>query len=442
MQEMNFERSVLDRDMDLLMGVINEHGVPASLARRLLAHVYLRHNRCKLTDIDSMVPHQLFIDCCEQFNKLLTSHHLFATANSGYVNMLIGNMQELILLPGDVLYQAGQPAQDMYFVRKGAFVCVHFKNEGDNEGEITETYDEGGAFGVVGVLIEMLRQDTVLADEFEEQASVCASLSRDAIEDPLEVYPEQAEVLHKERQKALAALFSKHKFDMETALGRIFSQRKEIQLGEGKDENEPSSPRDGVYDHTGVCIGLGVEQLHSLLLSLRIVVTFHEAEIILAEGDMEERGYWTQEQARSILLRNAGSGNASPRKVFRRVSSTANQGPARFGIRSVSSSRKGSKVGPFDPPGSNAFESVGPISASVSFPGGPRSPVKSMLRRASASFASSSRRASLAAQVPDSSSLTGLKSDVSAKLGLPAPEESPLRSSTGTEISIQAHRST
>ena len=424
-QEMNSERSVLDHDMDLLMGVVNAHAVPESLAQRLVAHVYLRHQRCKLTDAESVVPHQLYIDCCERFRLLLSAHHLFSTANSGYINMLVGNMQELILLPGDVLYQVNQPARDMYFVRKGSFVCVRFKNEFDQVGDAVEGYQTGATFGEVGVLIEMLRQDTVLADEQEEQASVCVSLSRAAVEDPLEVYPEQAEILQMERQKVLATLFSRHRAEMEVWIARIFSQRKKV--GDG---DEVDSPRDGVYDHAGLCIGLAAENLHALLNSLKLVVTFSEAELILAEGDVEYKGYWTEEQARSILLRNPGSGNGTPRHVYRRVSNTGNSGMARFGIRSVASSRKGSKVGSFDSPkrASSDLLGVGPSSST-----GPTSSGKSLVRRASASF--ESRRSSLAGAVSNSGplSLNSLVSGVSARLGLPKPEESPVRFSAPGE---------
>jgi CRP-like cAMP-binding protein len=302
----------------------------------------------------SRVPHQLYVDCCEPLRMLLSGHEFFRESNSGYLNMVVPCMHEAILLPGDVLHQAGEPAKDMYWVRHGTFISISFSNQKD-EGVVTGVHSAGSSFGTIGLLVDVLRSNTVLAEATEDQASVVVSLSRQAVEEPLEVYPEQAEILHQARQRALREMFADRVAALETGLIKMLGIGVFWQDAEGDDRvrapslnGENSSKHPGGYgsspgsDHDvgrdalagdedqAAEVRIDVGQLHALLLAVGIIVPWEEAERIVAENSEGNHDYLPLSEAKKLLL----GGQDRPIES-RRVASfqfTPSRSPSRFGI--------------------------------------------------------------------------------------------------------------
>jgi hypothetical protein len=348
LQELSEENLALNEDLDELMQIVDQHNVPRELAERLISHTYLRHQRYKVTDVMSRVPHQLYLDCCEPLRNLLSDHEFFKDANSGYINMVVPCMQETILLPGDVLHQAGEPATAMFWVRHGTFICIEFSGRSD-DGVVTSIHSTGGSFGMVGLLVDVLWMHTVLAESTEDQASVVVSLSRRAVEEPLEVYPEQAEVLHQARQRALRAMFANRAAVLENGLIRIlgievFCQddndcvRAPSAGTNGESSRSPpceASPPDsdrGTGRHTPAQPAearIDIGQLHALLLAVGIIVPWEEAERIVAENSAESQKYLTLAEAKKLLLGPNDRPIESRRVASFQCSASS---PSRFGI--------------------------------------------------------------------------------------------------------------
>ena len=117
MQEAKWDQDALKDRLDLLIRFAWTQGLPSHVSERLLQHVYLVHARSKISDMVTEVPQQLYARCCLPMAEAISECSIFADFKPPFLRDLVMTMEDMHLIPGDMVYQAGEVADAMYFVR-------------------------------------------------------------------------------------------------------------------------------------------------------------------------------------------------------------------------------------------------------------------------------------------------------------------------------------
>jgi hypothetical protein len=175
----------------------------------------------------------------------------------------------------------------MYFVREGTLVqALHSPLDADDvlESVASAWYGAGSWFGEVGMLLDILHEDTVIADNVNGQAASCVSLAREAVEDLLPLNAKIADSLKKRRAEWFAERFVKHRAAATSAFVALIVDLRHTE---------------GV---AGAPIGIKLEKLHTLLHHLNIKLTLEETHRLLEQADVAQKGYLTEVECRHLLL--------------------------------------------------------------------------------------------------------------------------------------------
>lgn len=139
--------------------------LPSSLSHRLQEHLHLQLRRPLTDAFRTQLPAQLYKECAVQFVELTRRCPLFSSASLGFQNFLASKINELHLLPGDLVYHAGDLADSMYFVHDG---CVRTVSKwGEFLTDNSTCFVRGHYFGELGILFDALRTETTMSDKSE-----------------------------------------------------------------------------------------------------------------------------------------------------------------------------------------------------------------------------------------------------------------------------------
>ena len=113
----------------------------------------------------TQLPAQLYKECAAQFVELTRRCPLFSNTSFGFQNFLASKINELHLLPGDLVYHAGDLADSMYFVHNGCVRTV--SKQGEVLVDASTCFVRGHYFGELGILFDALRTETTMSDTTE-----------------------------------------------------------------------------------------------------------------------------------------------------------------------------------------------------------------------------------------------------------------------------------
>ena len=159
-QELASDEDTLRFRLDQFSKFVRVAVLPSSLSERVQEHLHLQLRRPVIHAFRTQLPGQLYKECAAQFAELTRRCPLFSDTSLGFQNFIASKINELHLLPGDLVYHAGDIADSMYFVHTG---CVRTISKRGDVLKDSGTFVHGHYFGELGVLFDALRTETTMS---------------------------------------------------------------------------------------------------------------------------------------------------------------------------------------------------------------------------------------------------------------------------------------
>lgn len=221
MQSMDRSGSMYVERMQMWKEYWRSHRVPKDLRRRIIASLNQKHRGRKIIDEDVLLKEvtpnlraDIYMHICED---LVRNVPVFQACRPPVIRVLVPNLTQEVYPPGEIIFNEGEIAAHMYFVRSGSVQI--FKQE-DPDNPITQL-SSGSYFGEFAILAGTVGTRTASAQAltFVE----LYSLSRSTFDRVAAHYPEVLE-LFRFIAEARQAIHENRPINMDstgTALGRM-----------------------------------------------------------------------------------------------------------------------------------------------------------------------------------------------------------------------------
>jgi hypothetical protein len=208
-QELNVNSTALHSRLGHVRDFVEDHSLPEDVQERLLDHAHLAHGRPSLLQIWPSMPSELYVEAKRaSIASLIKASRLFLDVEDGIMRALIANLNEISLLPGDVVFQAGDPALAMYFVYQGCCTLVDVPRE-----QIAFKMGPGTVFGEPSLVLDLLEVYTAVADfkpiDGAVPLTVLVVLDRGVAQQLGAEFPSWGNVLDNERGHRIRELMDK-----------------------------------------------------------------------------------------------------------------------------------------------------------------------------------------------------------------------------------------
>ena len=138
---------------EMIEELIETHKIEESLAERMRATVEYQWELTKCFDMDlvlSYMPQSLRVEVLMYVHKqLIMKVPFFQDCDDAFIKTVVYRLKSEIALEGDTLFEQGDAANEMYFLRRGQVAVV-----APNSEEILVKLSDGSYFGEIGVLVE------------------------------------------------------------------------------------------------------------------------------------------------------------------------------------------------------------------------------------------------------------------------------------------------
>eukprot|EP00944_MAST-04C_sp_MAST-4C-sp1_P007820 g7820.t1 len=138
---------------EMIEELIETHKIEDDLAERMRATVEYQWDLTKCFDMDQVLeymPKSLRVEVLMYVHKqLIMKVPFFQDCDDAFIKTVVYRLKSEIALEGDTLFEQGDAANEMYFLRRGVVAVV-----APNSEEILVKLSDGSYFGEIGVLVE------------------------------------------------------------------------------------------------------------------------------------------------------------------------------------------------------------------------------------------------------------------------------------------------
>jgi CRP-like cAMP-binding protein len=138
---------------EMIEELIETHKIEDTLAERMRATVEYQWDLTKCFDMDQVLeymPKSLRVEVLMYVHKqLIMKVPFFQDCDDAFIKTVVYRLRSEIALEGDTLFEQGDAANEMYFLRRGVVAVV-----APNSEEILVKLSDGSYFGEIGVLVE------------------------------------------------------------------------------------------------------------------------------------------------------------------------------------------------------------------------------------------------------------------------------------------------
>lgn len=138
---------------EMIEELIETHKIESELADRMRATVEYQWELTRCFDMDlvlSYMPQSLRVDVLMYVHKqLIMKVPFFQDCDDAFIKTVVYRLKSEIALEGDTLFEQGDAANEMYFLRRGEVAVV-----APNSEEILVKLADGSYFGEIGVLVD------------------------------------------------------------------------------------------------------------------------------------------------------------------------------------------------------------------------------------------------------------------------------------------------
>ena len=248
--------------------------LPAKIVGQLRGHLWLENSRPSLTLLRDAVPTQLYIECCAKMREFLERCSLFTdgvSPNEAFLSAMIPEFDEHCFLPGDVVFQHGDVSNEMYFIRSGTLL-EHFRRRTRLPSKVLQPSEH---FGEEGLVLDMLRQSTVVADRSADNLAVLYVLQRSTLEKLLPVFPEQKRVYVAFKRRLIGTKLAK---SAATEQRQMFSEHSQLTVAQFRDMLHQAGVALPLSEVRLICSENGLDPDMTFQLSAFLAVFSHNLE--------------------------------------------------------------------------------------------------------------------------------------------------------------------